>query len=404
MRNKILLLLIAIIVGAVDALVFKGFEWVVNSGSNYIWNDLLHSDTERWRVIPIALILGFILSAIIVLLKQVRLVPPKINSTEEEKTTEKPTLKSLGIIAIIGIASLLAGASLGPEASLVALTGGIGLWVAYRAKADKVANLLELASVGALLVAFFGSLILILLPIGLLAKKKKLSVVTALPVILAGASSFGVLWILDHNTAGYGTIPVTNAYKPIDFVLAALLGMACAGLGWALKKFILKTHDVIKRHDKEFHWALTGSIFGLVIGLLYLVGGQTIQFSGSEGSHLLIQKAPTLSLGMLCIILLAKLLVTGWSLATGYRGGLVFPSVFIGIAIALIAENITGDTSPGILIGSVAGVFSAMLGPLPALIFIIALLPFKLIGIAIVGIGFAAIGNKIIAKFNPAKT
>src|SRR6185437_1996241 len=121
---------------------------IVNHGTQYIWDDLFHSNVERWRVIPLAVIFGLALSGLFVLLKQQRLVPPKINSVEAEASVERPTLKGLGIITVIGIASLLAGASLGPEASLVALTGGIGMWFAYKSGNDKTAKLLELASVG----------------------------------------------------------------------------------------------------------------------------------------------------------------------------------------------------------------------------------------------------------------
>lgn len=402
-KSKTVVLLVVLVIGAIDAVVFKGFEYIVNNGTNWLWNDTVHSDTSRWRVLPLALVLGLVFSGLLVLLKQTRLVPPKVNSVEEEGSVERPTIAGLGIVLVVGLASLLAGASLGPEASLVALCGGIGLWFAYAAKADKTAKLFELASVGALLVAFFGSIVPILLPLLLLAKNKKLSVASALPVILACASAFGTLWLMDHNTAGYGTIPISNHYGVVDFPLAAILGLATAFLGWLLKQYILKTYDFVKRIDKTNPWALTGAVFGLIIGLLYLIGGQSVEFSGSQGSHMLTHHSPAYGLGMLVVILLAKLLVTGWSLGTGYRGGLVFPSVFSGVAIALIAENISGVVNPGVMIGSIAGVFSAMLGPIPALIFIIALLPVKLIGVAIVGIIFAAIGNKVIARFSPSK-
>lgn len=401
MRSKGLMLLLAIVIGAIDAVLFKVFEYIVNHGTQYIWNDLFNSDVDRWKVVPLGIVLGLLLSGLFVLLKQKRIVPPKLSSVEEESSDEKPTLASLGIIFIIGAACLLAGASLGPEASLVAMTGGLGLWFGYYSRNDKAAKLLQLSSIGALLVAFFGSIILILLPLAMLLKKKKLSVTSAIPIVLAGASSYGALWLMDRNTEGYGSIPVPSSFHALDYLLAALLGMATAVLGWLLKKYILKANEAVKRYDKNYHWAISGALFGLVIGLLYMLGGQSVEFSGSEGTKLLMHHSPEYSVWALVVILLAKLLVTGWSLASGYRGGLVFPSIFIGVAIALIAETITGDTSTGVLVGSIAGVFCAMLGPAPALIFIIALIPFKLIGIAIVGIVFAALANKIIDKHAP---
>jgi H+/Cl- antiporter ClcA len=401
-RKKALVLLLAVALGAADALIFKGFEAAVNHGTHYIWDTLFNSGVVRWRVVPLAVVLGLAFSALFVLLKQPRMVPPKINSTEAEDSDERPTLMGLGVILAIGLMSLLAGASLGPEAALVALTGGGGLWLAYRTKLGDAAKLFELASVGALLVAFFGSYILVALPLLMLLKNKRLDVTNAAVVLVTGASAFGMLWLLDHHTVGYGTIPAATHFTPIDYFLAALLGAVTAVLGWLLKQFILRLYDQLRLLEGRFSWFVTGPSFGFVVGLLYLAGGQSVQFSGSTGSHLLLSHQPPYALWMLFVILIAKLLVTGWSLGSGYRGGLVFPSVFIGVTVAAIAENIAGLTGPGVMIGSTAGVFSAMLGPAPALIAILALVPLKLSGVAVVAIVFAAIVNKAISRFTPA--
>jgi chloride channel protein, CIC family len=403
MKQSLTLLITALVIGALDAVVFKGFEYAVNHGTQYIWNDIFKTDIHRWLVIPLALVLGLILSGLFIALKQHRVVTPKINSVEEETSSEQPTINGLITIAIIGIASLLAGASLGPEASLVALCGGLGAWFAYRTHAIKSVPLFELASVGALLVVFVGALVMILLPLAMLIKKKQLSLTYAAIILLSGVSAYGVLWLMDRNTKGYGTIPVPNHFSALDFILAAILGLCTAILGWLLKHFILAINHQIVIWDKKYSWVLTGSIFGLVVGFLYLVGGESVQFSGSNGSVMLINHTPAFSIAMLIIILVAKLLVTGWSLASGYRGGLVFPSIFIGVSIALIAEGITGDISSGIMVGSIAGVFSALIGPVPAFIFMVGLLPFKLIGISIVGITFAVLGNKFISRFGQTK-
>jgi hypothetical protein len=48
-----------------------------------------------------------------------------------------------------------------------------------------------------------------------------------------------------------------------------------------------------------------------------------------------------------------------------------------------------------VTIGSVAGVFAAMTGPAVGFIFIAGLVPVSLLGIAVVGILGAAVGNKL---------
>ena len=125
-----------------------------------------------------------------------------------------------------------------------------------------------------------------------------------------------------------------------------------------------------------------------------------MQFSGSVGSKLLLEQAGTVGVLTLVGLLAVKLLVTAWSLATGYRGGLVFPSVYMGIAIALVLSHFSGLSDPGVLIGAVAGVFGALTGPVVAFIFIASILPphGHVWLVAICGIVGALLGQKLLAK------
>jgi hypothetical protein len=50
-----------------------------------------------------------------------------------------------------------------------------------------------------------------------------------------------------------------------------------------------------------------------------------------------------------------------------------------------------------VVIGVVAGIFGAMAGPIIALIFMTALVPFKLLPVVLVSIAGTAVGNKLIA-------
>ena len=133
------------------------------------------------------------------------------------------------------------------------------------------------------------------------------------------------------------------------------------------------------------------------------MGVQSVQFSGSVGSKLLLEQAATVGVGALVGLLVVKLLVTAWSLATGYRGGLVFPSIYMGIAIALLLYHFSGANDPGILIGAVAGVFGALTGPVAALIFIMSVLPPRgeIWLVAIFGILGAWLAQRVLRRLMP---
>jgi H+/Cl- antiporter ClcA len=100
-------------------------------------------------------------------------------------------------------------------------------------------------------------------------------------------------------------------------------------------------------------------LLGAVLGLLYLVGGQSVQFSGSEGSVLLVREHADDGALTLAGIAAVKLLATGWSVTSGYRGGLVFPSVFMGVAMSVVlGEVASGLAGPGAMIGCIGGILT----------------------------------------------
>lgn len=400
--KKLKLIIAAVVIGALDALAFKGFEYVVNHGTNYIWNELFNSDQTRWVVIPLAVGLSLLFSLLVKLVRQKRMVAPELNPLDNQPAG-RVTLKQIAIVTVVGAASLLAGASLGPEASLVAITAGLGIWMAYSVKLPNAASLLMLASIGGLLVAFFGSIIPALIPLVLLYRKQRLTFLTGLVCLLSAASAYGVLKLMDHNVTGYGNLPINANFKAVDFAIALGLGLVVSLLGWSLKALVKNYAELAQKLYSSSHAGVAALIFGLVLGILYYIGGETIQFSGSVGTTQLIQHAGQYTVGALIVIVVAKLLATAWSLAVGYRGGLVFPSVYLGVAVALVAASLFNYASPGVAVGSVAGVFGALVGPAVGLIFIAAMVPLKLGGVVIAGIIGSLVGNKIMAKLGTMK-
>ena len=270
----------AVPIGALDAVIFKGFEWLVNHGTDDIWDGLFDTDVHRWRVVPLAAALGAALSVVFLLTGQQRVVPPSTQPLGTGESNECPTVASIATIAtiaLIGLCSLWAGASLGPEASLVAITGGLGV-VGSSARGRPGGKVLELASIGALLVAFVGSLLLVLLPLLVLHRQKQLQRMTAVPVLVAGASAFGTLWLMDRETRGFGRIPADPGFAVTDVVVAVVLGVATAFLGWGLERFIAGANRATRWLDDALPWPMGGALFGLVVGLLYWAGGESVEF------------------------------------------------------------------------------------------------------------------------------
>jgi H+/Cl- antiporter ClcA len=124
-----------------------------------------------------------------------------------------------------------------------------------------------------------------------------------------------------------------------------------------------------------------------------------VQFSGSEGSVMLLSGDVHYGTWALAGIAVVKLLATSWSLTAGYRGGLVFPSVFAGVAVSLLVAGALPDVAgPGVLLGSVAGLLVEMTAPMLGVVMLLALLPAKLLPLGIAGAAGAIVGRFAVTR------
>ena len=207
-------------------------------------------------------------------------------------------------------------------------------------------RVLVLASVGALLVAFFGSLIALLIPVLILWQRaKRLDVVPLCAIAVAGLAAWLTLWLVEGGHQGYGDVP-SDAVRARDYAAAFVLGGVAVGLGVALRWSVRRLARITRRIDAAVPWWLAAAAAGAVLGGLYLAGGPAVQFSGSEGSAYLLGDPTRYDLWALAGIALIKLLATGWSLAAGYRGGLVFPRSW-SVSPSACSPPVSWPTSPG---------------------------------------------------------
>ena len=102
---------------------------------------------------------------------------------------------------------------------------------------------------------------------------------------------------------------------------------------------------------------------GLAVGVLALVAeglgadSQDVLFSGQSSLPSLLAEG---SAGVVIVLLVAKGLGYAISLGCGFRGGPVFPAIFLGVALANLAV-IAFDVSPtlALAIGTAAGMAAA---------------------------------------------
>ena len=82
---------------------------------------------------------------------------------------------------------------------------------------------------------------------------------------------------------------------------------------------------------------LRGVIGGLGMGIIGALLPLTL-FSGEEATTELIKEAAVIGVGSLIVLAICKLLATSLLLATGWKGGYIFPIMFAGVALGMAGK------------------------------------------------------------------
>jgi H+/Cl- antiporter ClcA len=260
-------------------------------------------------------------------------------------------------IAAVSAVSLIGGASLGPEKALGSMGGGLGSWIAQRrGLRTEDAQVNTLAGFAGAYGGLFSSTVIVVMLIMEVARPGGQRFVKALAAqIVASSVSFGIYFAIA------GAVFLDN-YKVPQYqfedwhLLAAIpLGLFAAVLVTLLAGFTLgsarlfgrlKVPDIAKS-------VLGGVIFGVVGVALPLT-----MFSGGDQLKTVVSGAGTLGLGLLVATLIGRMLTFGVSQGSGFVGGPIFPSLFIGGTAGVIIHQVI----PGMPLGLA---FTCMLAAIP---------------------------------------
>jgi H+/Cl- antiporter ClcA len=278
-------------------------------------------------------------------------------------------------IALAALITLGTGAVLGPEAPLIALGGGLCAWaVRHAVKGDTNQAVVVLGAAGsfAAISTLLGSPLvgafLLMEAAGLSSAMLEL---VLLPGLLAAGVGALVFTGLGHWT-GLGTFSLALPGLPhigrpsiAEFGWAILVGLAAAVIIAAIRRLALRVRRPAER------WIMIATpVAGLVVaGLAVLfsqVSGHNVKyvlFSGQNELSPLFQNRAAFGIGALFLLLACKGLAYSVSLAT-FRGGPVFPSIFLGAAFGLLLGQVPG-LSVVAAMGMGIGAFTAAMLRLP---------------------------------------
>lgn len=267
---------------------------------------------------------------------------------------------------LAAMASLVAGAVLGPEAPLMATGTAIGAALATRATPE-VRKLAMTCGAAAAMGMIFGNplvTVILLLEAALVKGSQggRAALTALLPVLVALGFGYAVQ-VGFTNVPGVGSnalaVPGLPAYPALtggDMIASVLTAMV-AGFVAALANEVGRWFRM-KCTPRPLVGLLVAGL--IVAGMALLVQYTTtlsvdaVLFSGQSAIPAVLTVT---SVGTLLLVGIAKAVAYSVSLGGGFRGGMIFPAVYIGVIVGTMASLVlpSASLSPMVAAGVAAG-------------------------------------------------
>lgn len=283
-------------------------------------------------------------------------------------------------ILLAAIATLGFGLVLGPSSPVIALGMGLGLLIARRVAKDSTAEAQEIVSASggfaSLAMVFSNPIIAAIVIFEAAGVGGVMAPLLVLPGLVAAGIGSLVYLGMGHVT-GLSTdafalpsvdLPSLGALALTEVLWAIPIAVLCAGLGIAVVA-IGKRMDRIVTRNLLVWLPIVGVAVAIFAILFSTITGQSdlaVLFSGSRALSPLVEQADTLAVATIVWLLLLK--AAAWSLSMGsFKGGPVFPAIFVGVVAGLLASNLPGLTlSSAMPIAVAATIVSVLRLPLSA--------------------------------------
>ena len=387
-------LVLAAVLGVPISAIAYGFLALVAAVQRYIFdglpNQVLGGPAPAWWPVPWLVLCGLLTALTIRYLPGTGGHSPAFGF---KTGGAPPSGRELVGIVLAALTTLSLGAVLGPEGPLIAIGGGLGALAVHLVKKDAppmaltiMASAGSFAAISTLLGSPVLGAFLIMEAAGIGGMTLSLM---ALPGLLASGVGALVFVGLDGWT-GLGSfslaLPVVPpAVPPTLATLGWAVGVGAVGalLGWLIRWVALSLRPLV-----HLNRVLVTSALGLLVGLTamtyQLISGQSftqVLFSGQDALPELVERAADYSLPVLVLLIACKTLAYGLSLSA-FRGGPVFPSMFIGAALGIAASGLPGmNLAAGIGMGM--GAMCAAMLRLPLTSTLLATLLLGVDGVAV---------------------
>ncbi|MBD0838911.1 ion channel protein [Streptomyces sp. TRM68416] len=357
-RALLPLILPALVVGVAASLLFLAVSGLAEALQDVLWQDLpdalgVGRYSALWMIVMLTST-GVLVG--LVVWKAPGHAGPDPATTGLETVPLPPVV--LPGLALAATLMLAGGPSLGPENPIIAVNVGLAYWLGRRflprLPGGTWVVLAEAATIGAL----FGT---------------PVAAALVISEALAGRKAPGALWdnvFAPLTAAAAGAMTTTLVAEPSfdlglpafgrpgwgDLLAALVIASAGALLGMAAVYAFPYVHRAFSRLG---HPMVVLPVGGLVLGLLGALGGHLTLFKGLEEVGELAADPGGWSAGEFATMTVVKLAALLVAASCGFRGGRIFPAVFIGAALGLCAHALVPGVHPAV--GIAAGVLGMLL-------------------------------------------
>jgi H+/Cl- antiporter ClcA len=352
-RSYVTLLVLAAIIGVPISAAAWGFLALVNKLQGWLFTSLpkalgFHGEPLWWPV-PLLMVAGLLVGLTI------RYLPGKGGHSPADgfKARGAPTPIELPGVIFAALATLSLGAVLGPEAPLIAIGGGLGVLAVRLARRDAPPRTIAVVAAAgsfASISTLFGNP---LLGAFLLMEASGLAGPTLELVLLPGLVAAGIgslIFIGLGSWSGLGTFSLTIPNLPsvglpnfAEFCWALVIGVLAAFLALGVRRLALLLRPHVERRLVLATPVAGLAVAGLAIAFAEGTGKSSseVLFSGQDALGPLITSSASYTVPALLLLIACKGLAYSVSLS-GFRGGPVFPALFLGAAGGMAMSHLPG--------------------------------------------------------------
>jgi H+/Cl- antiporter ClcA len=407
-RGYLGVLVIAALLGAPVSAAAYGFLALVSYLQSELFTHLPHAlgyaSAPGWWPVPVVLV-GALLVAVVI-----RTLPGHGGPSPAGgfKLHKPPTAAELPGLIAAALATLCFGMVLGPEMPLIALGGGLAALAVRLVKSNApeqaatvVASAGSFAAVSTLLGSPIVGAFLLMEASGLGGPMLGLVLVPGL--LAAGVGS--LIFIGMNSLTGLGTfslaipgLPAFSRPNVGEFGWAIVIGLAAALIGSGLAWVAPRVQRLAEKRT-----ALVLPAAGLVVAAMAIIFAEAtgkpasqVLFSGQSALGPLVDHAASYSAGALVLLLACKAVAYGASLGS-FRGGPIFPAMFIGAAGGMALSHLPGlPLVAGVAMG--IGAMSAAMLTLPLTSVLLATLLLGSDGLAVMPLAIVAVVVAYVAR------